>query len=329
VLPGDTVSKFTLTGNILKHFFKGAKMRVVKNFKRFLLPGLLFLLIFIGVSLTGAAIVYASPYTVVEGDCFWTIAEKLGVDVDSIQSANPGVDFEALQIGEQIVVPGTDVPDTYFAETNTAYTGESFSYTVVSGDNLWTIASKYGTSVEAISSASGLGSEFLQVGQVLTVPGSASAHQEVSRGSVSRSAPVYEESDSTYGELIAWKYINDMFPMGSNVTLQDFKTGRKFTIHHLFGTNHADCEPLTAEDSAIMKDIFGGEWSWERRAAIIWLDGQPVACSMAGMPHGTSQDIYGNDFEGMFDLHFHNSRTHATDSIDPDHQAMVHVAAGQ
>jgi hypothetical protein len=120
-----------------------------------------------------------------------------------------------------------------------------------------------------------------------------------------------------------------MFPMGSNVTLQDFETGRKFRIHHLFGQNHADCEPLTADDSAIMKDIFGGEWSWERRAAIIWLDGQPVACSMAGMPHGTSQDIYGNDFDGMFDLHFHNSRTHGTDSIDPDHQAMVHVAAGQ
>jgi LysM repeat protein len=304
-------------------------MRVAKNIKRLLMPSLLFVLIFACVTLTGAAIVYASPYTVVEGDCFWTIAEKLGVDVDAIQSANPGVDFEALQIGEQIVVPGTDVPDTYFAETNTAYSGESFSYTVVSGDNLWTIASNYGTSVEAILSASGLGSEFLQVGQVLTVPGSASAYQEVSRGAVSRSVPVYEEPDDTYGELIEWKYINDMFPMGSNVTLQDFETGRKFRIHHLFGQNHADCEPLTADDSAIMKDIFGGEWSWDRRAAIIWLDGQPVACSMAGMPHGTSQDIYGNDFDGHFCIHFLHSRTHGTEVIDPDHQAAVRQAAGQ
>jgi LysM repeat protein len=330
VLPGDTVSKYTLAGNILSNIFRGAKMRVVKILRRLLLPGLIFVTVFTGITVSLLAVGYCSSYyTVVEGDCFWTIADKLGTDADSVQSANPGLDFEALQIGEQLVIPGTDVADTYFGDTNSTYSGETFSYTVVPGDNLWSIADRFGTSVEVIRSASGLDSEFLQVGQQLTVPGNASASQQVSRGSVSRSTTSYNESDSSYGELVDWPYINDMFPMGSNVTLQDFETGRKFRIHHLFGQNHADCEPLTAEDSSIMKEIFGGEWSWERRAAIIWLDGQPIACSMAGMPHGTSQDIYDNDFDGMFDLHFHNSRTHATDIIDPDHQAMVHAAAGQ
>ncbi len=363
-------------------------MRGVKNFNRLFIVILMFGFVFAGLSLPGPA--FASYYTVVEGDCFWTIANKMGVDVDALQSANPGVDFEALQIGEQIVIPGNDTGETYY---NNGYSGQTFSYTVMSGDSLWSIADSFGTDVDSIRSASGLNSDFLQVGQVLTIPGSepsydtgytvpapagqsfsytvaygdslwlladrygtsvdsiksasglnhdslqvgqvltipgdASSYQETSRGSVSRPTEDYGDSDAAYGELIDWKYINDMFPIGSNATLQDFETGRKFRIYHLFGTNHADCEPLTADDSYIMKQVFGGEWSWERRAAILWLDGQPVACSMAGMPHSTSQDIYGNDFDGHFCLHFLNSRTHGSDSIDPDHQDAVRRAAGQ
>lgn len=347
---------------------------------------LLFVFSFAGLALPGIA--SDSYYTVVEGDCFWDIANKLGVDVDALQAANPGVDFEALQIGEEILVPGTGSGDTNYGNAYTGETfsytvmpgdslwfiavsfgvsidsiksasgltsdflqvgqvltipgsepsysteyntpqpppGETFSYTVMPGDSLWSIAVRFGTSIESIKTASGLTSDFLQAGQALTIPGNASSYQEASRGSVSRD---YGDSDGTYGELIDWSNINDLFPIGSNATLQDFETGHTFRIHHLFGTNHADCEPLTAEDSYIMKQVFGGEWSWERRAAILWLDGRPVACSMAGMPHGTSQDIYGNDFDGMFDLHFLNSRTHGTNRVDPDHQAMVRRAAGQ
>lgn len=293
-------------------------MRGIKNLNYLFIVILLFVFSFAGFALPGTA--SGSYYTVVEGDCFWDIANKLGIDVDSLQAANPGIDFETLQIGEEILIPGAGSGDTY-----NAYTRETFSYTVMPGDSLWSIADSYGVSIDSIKSAGGLTSDFLQVGQVLTIPGNAPSYQ-VNRGSVSRD---YGNSDVTYGELIDWSYINDIFPIGSNATLQDFETGSEFRIHHLFGTNHADCEPLTAEDSYIMKQLFGGEWSWERRAAIIWLDGQPVACSMAGMPHGTSQDIYGNDFDGMFDLHFLNSRTHGTDRVDPDHQAMVRRAAGQ
>jgi LysM repeat protein len=361
-------------------------MKGVNNLSRLFIMILLFVFTFAGLTLPRPELGYGSYYTVAEGDCFWTIADKLGVDVDALQSANTNVDFEALQIGEQIVIPGTEVADTYYGNAysgetfsytvesgdslwsiadkfgtsvdsikscsgltsdslqvgqtltipgsepsyNTAYivplpAGQTFSYTVMSGDSLWSIANKFGTSVDSIKSCSGLTSDSLKAGQALTIPGDSSSYQETSRGSVSRPT---KDSDGSAGELVDWSYINDMFPIGSNATLQDYETGRKFRIHHLFGTNHADCEPLTADDSYIMKQLFGGEWSWDRRAAIIWLDGQPVACSMAGMPHGTSQDIYGNDFDGMFDLHFLNSRTHGTNRVDPDHQAMVHRAAG-
>jgi len=46
----------------------------------------------------------------------------------------------------------------------------STTYTVVSGDSLWGIARKNGTSVEAIQSANGLSSTTIRIGQQLNIP---------------------------------------------------------------------------------------------------------------------------------------------------------------
>lgn len=208
-----------------------------------------------------------------------------------------------------------------------AYAGESSVYIVNEGDCLWLIANRFDTSVDALMAANNLDTDFLQIGQTLIIPVNSPAYQPVSRGSVSRPS-LHDTRDVFTGEMVSWYLADEMFPIGSTATLQDFATGHQFNIYRLFGANHADCEPLTADDSCIMRKCFGGDWSWERRAAILLIDGNAIACSIAGMPHGTSQDIYGNDFDGHFDLHFLNSRTHGTDKVDPDHQTAVHTAAG-
>lgn len=213
-----------------------------------------------------------------------------------------------------------------------AFADDSFSYTVSSGDCLWLIANKFGTTVDMLKATNNLDSDMLQIGQTLIIPGNAPYYQQVSRGAVSRPNPPsasVKNNEPGVCELVSWSIVNDQFAKGSTATLQDFETGRQFKIYRLFGSNHADCEPLTAEDSRIMKECFGGQWSWDRRPAILLFDGQAIACSMAGMPHGTSQDIYDNDFDGHFDLHFLNSRTHGSNRVDADHQAAVHQAAGQ
>ena len=45
------------------------------------------------------------------------------------------------------------------------------SHTVVSGDSLWGLARKYGTSIEAIQAANGLTTTNIRTGQTLTIPG--------------------------------------------------------------------------------------------------------------------------------------------------------------
>lgn len=96
-------------------------------------------------------------YTVQSGDTFFSIAQKLGIDVGALQSANPGVDAQNLQVGQVLKLPGG---------------AGTTSYTIAQGDTLWAIAQKFGTSVDAITAANpGLNASNLQVGQTIQVPG--------------------------------------------------------------------------------------------------------------------------------------------------------------
>lgn len=121
----------------------------------------------------------------------------------------------------------------------------------------------------------------------------------------------------------------DWFNGGSSVftgncvyTIKDVNTGKTFQARRRFGTNHLDSEPLTASDTAIMKSIYGGEWSWNRRAILVLYNGHVYAASMNGMPHGT-YGITNNNFDGHFCIHFYKSRTHGTNNVDDAHQKCV------
>lgn len=128
------------------------------------------------------------------------------------------------------------------------------------------------------------------------------------------------------GELLPWDQADRIFT--SRATVVDVKTGLSFRVQRRGGHNHADAEPLTPEDTAVMLMIYGGRWSWERRAVVVLVGGWAIAASMNGMPHG-GQTITDNRFDGHFCIHFYGSRTHGTEQVDPEHQAMVMVAAGR
>ncbi|KRE90469.1 hypothetical protein ASG89_09280 [Paenibacillus sp. Soil766] len=130
-----------------------------------------------------------------------------------------------------------------------------------------------------------------------------------------------------YGEMLPWEEANLVLPKYSSFTVVDLMSGLTFEGQRRAGSHHADVQPLTKTDSATLKSIYGGKWSWDRRAVLVKLDGRTLAASMHGMPHG-GDGIPGNDFNGHFCIHFLGSVTHGSRSVDPAHQVMVHRAAG-
>jgi len=222
-----------------------------------------------------------------------------------------------------------------------------FTYTVKQGDTLYDLALTYGVIVEQIMAANGLASDKLSLEQKLLIPCSGKVQavktavvpQKKKNNTVSQKAPASPVSRSRYtgkviGEKLPWSQVQSIFAAGDTATVIDVNTGYSFKIKRKGGHNHADCEPLTASDTKVMKSLYGGSWSWDRRAIVIVIDGKKIAASMAGKPHG-SENIKANGFAGHFCIHFYGSKTHGseytgsrTPIVDPDHQAMVRKAAG-
>ncbi len=137
------------------------------------------------------------------------------------------------------------------------------------------------------------------------------------------------EKNILCGEYLEWEEVNKLFPKKAYTDLIDLETGMRFRVQRRGGTYHADVQPLTAEDTATMKAVYNGEWTWKRRAVIVQLDsGQKIAASMNGMPHGLG-NIVGNDFNGHFCLHFKGSKTHCSSKVDTAHQLMIWKSAGR
>ncbi|HWI55169.1 MAG TPA: hypothetical protein VNT57_05725 [Desulfobacteria bacterium] len=134
------------------------------------------------------------------------------------------------------------------------------------------------------------------------------------------------EEKNRFGEFITWSQVRQIFKKYDKARIIDMETGMSFMVQRRAGSEHADVQPLTAEDSDVMKMIYGGKWSWKRRAVIVDTGGHRLAGSMNGMPHGAGA-IGGNKFNGHFCIHFRDSRLHSKKE-DPAHQLMVWKAAG-
>ena len=98
-------------------------------------------------------------YVVKPGDTLWGISNQYGVSVTELAELN-NVDAATLKVGKVLKIPNKsgNNPDNMFM------------YKVVKGDSLYSIAKKYGTSVEEIKKLNYLTSNNLVIGQVLRIP---------------------------------------------------------------------------------------------------------------------------------------------------------------
>lgn len=101
----------------------------------------------------------SETYTVKSGDTLYSIANKYGITVNEIKNLN-GLSSNLLSIGQVIKIPTTN---TSISENNTI----PETYTVKSGDTLYSIANKYNTTVSKLKTLNNLTSNTLSIGQVL------------------------------------------------------------------------------------------------------------------------------------------------------------------
>lgn len=120
--------------------------------------------------------------------------------------------------------------------------------------------------------------------------------------------------------------VNNFFTKYSlTATVIDCETKKAYQVIRVGGYNHADVQPIDAENTAIMKSLYDGTWSWTRRPVWVEINGSYVAASINGMPHGYTL-IEGNNMDGHTCIHFLNSKTHGTKRVDETHQAAVAAA---
>jgi len=100
-----------------------------------------------------------TTYIVKRGDTLYGISNSYGVSVDEIKRLN-NLTSNLLSIGQELLIP----TDKTITETNYEV------YTVISGDTLYSIANKYGVSVDDIKKTNNLSSNLLSVGQRLQIP---------------------------------------------------------------------------------------------------------------------------------------------------------------
>ena len=103
-------------------------------------------------------------HEVVAGDSFETIANRYGVTVRELVTANP----QLLKTGDQLTIPvAVAIP----AESGNGPGSPTRTYTVRAGDTLTSIAVKHATTVAAIASANNITNiNNISIGQVLLIP---------------------------------------------------------------------------------------------------------------------------------------------------------------
>ena len=278
-----------------------------------------------------------SSYTVQKGDTYWTISQKYGVSLDSLLAANGATNNPALFVGDIVKIPSSDSGNSGGSSSSSPSVTYK-THTVTSGDTLWNLAIKYGIPYQELLTTNSLTeSSYIYDGMKLTIP----VHH----------VPV-KDAPSGYGELLEWfSEAQYVIPINADFTVVDLATGKSFSARRTVGSGHADCEPLTASDTAKMKEIWGGSFNWNKRSVLIKIGGRTIAASAAGMLHagndgapggewtswrsddygaGTNFDyIKGNDAHGHFDLHFYKSIGHSSGTENATHQKNVLKSAGK
>ncbi|MCI8569250.1 MAG: LysM peptidoglycan-binding domain-containing protein [Bacilli bacterium] len=102
-------------------------------------------------------------YVVKAGDSLYSISKKYGLSVDNLRRYN-NLTSDLLSIGQQLKIPNNNMEDD-----NNEESGNVLIYVVKAGDSLYSIAKKYGVTVDSLIKLNNLTSNNLSIGQYLKI----------------------------------------------------------------------------------------------------------------------------------------------------------------
>ena len=143
-------------------------------------------------------------YTISKGDSLYSIAQKYNTTVNELIKYN-NLSSTNLKIGEQLLIPTTE------SKINT--------YIVKSGDSLYSIAKKYGVTVDELKKANGLTSNNLSLNQKLVIP--------EAKGEIGY---IVKSGDSLYSIAKKYNITVDELKKANGLTTNILTIGQELTI---------------------------------------------------------------------------------------------------
>lgn len=272
----------------------------------------------------GLKLISSVKYTVQKGDTLWLISVKNNTTVTRIKLFN-NMTSDMLYINQVIYIPTIASPvviPPVVTGPTPVLSWPSITYIVKAGDYISVVSNKFGVpAVDIVKFNYMRDGDWLNEGQKIAINGYAPRNYDI--------LPGESTAPASKGKLVDW-FLDGQFLIRRNdvFIIKDVQTGLQFTVKMMGGFNHSDVEPLTANDTAIMKQLFP-EWNWSPRPAVIFHNGMNIAASISGMPH-SFDTIADNNVTGHFDLYLKNSTSHSTEASTiyvQQHQACVLKAA--
>ncbi|MBT5388605.1 MAG: LysM peptidoglycan-binding domain-containing protein, partial [Porticoccaceae bacterium] len=168
-----------------------------------------------------------TEYSVKSGDTLSQIALNHRIPTRWIKQRN-GLTSDRLRVGQVLLIPHSGEQQNPDKISGLASAPQKVVYSVAAGDSLWTIASKFKTSVTSLRRSNNLSTDVLQIGQKLKVEHSLEVPDTENLRKLSyrvrRGDSLYliaEKFDLSIGDITRWNRIsrNEYLQPGQRLTL--------------------------------------------------------------------------------------------------------------
>ena len=160
-----------------------------------------------------------NTYTVKSGDSLYSISKKFNTSVDELKKVN-NLSSNLLSIGDKLIIPNNQNNNT-----NDIIDNNNNTYTVKSGDSLYSISKKFNTSVDELKKVNNLSSNLLSIGDKLIIPNNQSNNDNSNSNTYT-----VKSGDSLYSIARKYNITVDKIKSDNNLTKNLLSIGQKLII---------------------------------------------------------------------------------------------------